>query len=203
MASSPAFRYPYNIQTTLEPWREVVGPNFDKVVTLLTDRDRAIEDYVNRIIYDRVNSLVTFGGGEVINLGPWIDYVPTLTNMTLGNGVVVAKYAKSGRTVNLRFTFTLGSTSTMGTGPIFSLPVPCANVGGHLIGSCMMTDVTTNIYLGFAQVNNTGGTGNAASLRAINVAGTYANFADITALVPMTWANGHWIDVLLAYEAAS
>lgn len=39
-----AFRYPYEIATVLEPWRERLGDQFDEVVALLADRDRALED---------------------------------------------------------------------------------------------------------------------------------------------------------------
>src|ERR1700746_728501 len=49
-----SFRYPYDVQTTLEPWRNqlsgniLVGPNtYDDVIAHLRDRDRAIEDYLS------------------------------------------------------------------------------------------------------------------------------------------------------------
>lgn len=48
MASRPySYRYPYDIQTTLEPWRARLGLEFDAVVKLLEDRDRALEDYLS------------------------------------------------------------------------------------------------------------------------------------------------------------
>lgn len=48
MSTSGAFRYQYDIQTALEPWRETLGESFDRVVSILRDRDRAVEDYVSR-----------------------------------------------------------------------------------------------------------------------------------------------------------
>ena len=41
-------------------------------------------------------------------------WTPTLTNLTLGNGAVVARYQLAGDTCNFRFRFTLGSTSAVG-----------------------------------------------------------------------------------------
>lgn len=53
----------------------------------------------------------------------WIAWTPTLTNLTLGNGVMAASYSQSNKTVDFRFKFTLGTTSAVGTGPSFTLPV--------------------------------------------------------------------------------
>lgn len=40
------FRFPYDIAATLAPWRDKLGDEFDSVVALLADRDRALEDAV-------------------------------------------------------------------------------------------------------------------------------------------------------------
>lgn len=42
-----SFRFPFDIQATLEPWRGALKNQFDEVVAHLADRDRALEDYVN------------------------------------------------------------------------------------------------------------------------------------------------------------
>lgn len=44
-----SFRYPFDIQSTMEPWRHTLGSQFDDVVAHLSDRDRALEDYVSRL----------------------------------------------------------------------------------------------------------------------------------------------------------
>ena len=46
MASPYSFRYPFDVQSTLEPWRHELGHSFDDVVAHLSDRDRALEDYL-------------------------------------------------------------------------------------------------------------------------------------------------------------
>jgi hypothetical protein len=40
------FRYPYDIASTLDPWRSELGGDFESVVARLADRDRALEDYI-------------------------------------------------------------------------------------------------------------------------------------------------------------
>lgn len=42
-----AFRYPYDVSSSLDPWREQLGPEFDNVVTRLADRDRQLEDHLS------------------------------------------------------------------------------------------------------------------------------------------------------------
>lgn len=42
-----SFRYPYDIRTTLAPWREELGANYEQVIHTLHDRDRAIEDHLS------------------------------------------------------------------------------------------------------------------------------------------------------------
>lgn len=55
MAKPYAFRFPSDIRSTLEPWREQLNDSrllsgsggFDTVIAQLADRDRAIEDYLS------------------------------------------------------------------------------------------------------------------------------------------------------------
>jgi hypothetical protein len=42
-----AFRYPYDIQSTMEPWRSKLGDHYDEVIAHLSDRDRVLEDQLN------------------------------------------------------------------------------------------------------------------------------------------------------------
>ena len=41
------------------------------------------------------------------DFGTWRTYTPTLTNLTLGNGTLTAKYAQTGKIVTVYFNFTL------------------------------------------------------------------------------------------------
>lgn len=42
-----AFKFPFEAVATFEPWREKLGEDFDQVVAILSDRDRALEDYLH------------------------------------------------------------------------------------------------------------------------------------------------------------
>jgi hypothetical protein len=42
-----AFRFPIDVRTTMDPWRSKLGDEFDHVLATLTDRDRALEDYLS------------------------------------------------------------------------------------------------------------------------------------------------------------
>lgn len=66
---------------------------------------------------------------EVGKAGAWTAYTPTWaasgTAVVLGNGVVLGRYKKQGKTLQFAIQFTYGSTSTGGTG-IWSFSLPPA-----------------------------------------------------------------------------
>jgi len=64
MAVAGGFRYPFDIQSSLEPWRQKLGRDFDAVVAHLADRDRALEDYLSVGVAQGY-----LGTGVVPNLG--------------------------------------------------------------------------------------------------------------------------------------
>lgn len=71
----------------------------------------------------------------------WTTYTPTLANLTLGNGTVAASYRRLGKTLMLRFRFTFGSTSSMGTSPTFSLPAGMTALNtSDIAGDCYLQD---------------------------------------------------------------
>lgn len=140
-------------------------------------------------------TLVTAG---IIASEAWTDWTPTLTNLTLGNGSVDAKFIKLGRTVFYRFLFTLGTTSSVGTNPQFTLPVApvAAWTVPFGIGSALLRDNGTAEYLGTVEVVS-GSTVRPVSLGASSIVTT------ITATVPMTWATTDNIWAYGTYEAAT
>jgi len=117
----------------------------------------------------------------------WTSYVPTLTNLTLGNGTLSAKYRRVNKTGDLRLTFTLGTTSAVGTNPQFSLPFTLnseiASSGLLLIGPATLVDAGTARRMGAVQAD----TATTASIIQINATPAVAS---ITALSPWTWTTG-------------
>lgn len=132
---------------------------------------------------------------------PWQTWTPTLTNLTLGNGSVLAVYQQIGKSVFYRFRFTRGSSgSAVGTLPTISLPVmPSADyVADEPIGTVCLIDAGANQYDGQMIYS---GSGN-ARFKVSNSASTYASLVDVTATVPFTWGSGDKLIVDGFYVAA-
>ena len=72
---------------------------------------------------------IDFSTGQVLtaaqlnDIGDWKSWPPTLTNFTLGNGTMQAKYCQVGEITFMQFYFLGGSTSSYGTSFRFSVPV--------------------------------------------------------------------------------
>lgn len=52
----------------------------------------------------------------------WTAWTPTLTNLTQGDGTLLARYRRTGQTLDYRFRIKLGASSVVGTSPRFTLP---------------------------------------------------------------------------------
>lgn len=125
---------------------------------------------------------------------------PTLTNITIGNGTAATYYKQTGKRVDFLFKMVFGSTSAMGTNPIFSLPVTASANYSVLqpIGNATYEDAGTTTYLGLCTYL----TSTTARIWAINSSVTYAREETITSTVPMTWTTSDSIRVTGFYEAA-
>ena len=123
---------------------------------------------------------------ELITPGAWTAYTPTLAGITLGNGTMSARYALIGKTMHLRFDFTLGSTSAITGQARFSLPsgittpFPLAEpvgVGNALIGSNYSLIVTVN-------------TSSQLTAKIQRADATYLVSENTTSTTPGTWTTG-------------
>lgn len=136
---------------------------------------------------------------EVSNFGlaattPWTAWTPTLTNLTLGNGTQTAIYRQLGKTVDFYWQFVLGSTSTVGTSPRFTLPVaPASRYTGPW--SSQINDASVGQRL--AQLGLV--TGSTVEVLYVN---TTLFLAVITATVPFTWTTSDGLICWGIYEAA-
>jgi hypothetical protein len=65
------FRYPFDVQSTLDPWRHQLGENFDQVVATLADRDRSLEDFLGQVTRSSAGYFINpqLGVGETSFLG--------------------------------------------------------------------------------------------------------------------------------------
>ena len=136
------------------------------------------------------------------DLGAWTTWSPSYTNITAGNATVVARYVQIGNLVVASFSFILGSTSAIGTGPAVSTPVAVASTTATDVnpaGPAYINDATAGLFVGSIRL--------LASLDrfliSVNLAsGTHVSTAGITSTVPMTWTTSDSIQFVATYEAA-
>ena len=122
----------------------------------------------------------------------WTSYTPTLTNMTLGNGTMTAKYKQIGKTVYCSGKITMGSTSSV-TGAIgVSVPVNAKDTNG--IGSALFYDSSTT-------ANRSGGECDFSAVGRLEFFGGNGG-GPATATLPFTWATSDQLRWVITYEAA-
>lgn len=145
------------------------------------------------------NDLVlSAASGEATGLkytGGWTSYTPTLSNLTLGNGTVQARYRQVGKMVDVVFAFTLGSTSAVGSNPSFTLPVSSSI--GSIAYNAYFQDAGTGTFIGFVNLG-----ASSATFFAANASGTYISYSSVTATVPFTWTTNDFFNVIFSYEVA-
>lgn len=135
----------------------------------------------------------------------WQTWTPTWANLTIGNATYdECKYTQIGKTVILHMSLKLGSTSSVGTGPTFTLPVTAASyalAGGtdqQPIGRVRLIQTGVGSAVGSVVMNST----TVAGILTEKADQTYVVYAGITAAAPHTWASGHVFALNAIYEAA-
>ncbi len=129
--------------------------------------------------------------------GVWQDWTASITGITVGNGTVISRYRKVGKTVEIFFKFTMGSTSSLnGALNYFALPfnVKNSSAGGFAAGG--ISDIGTTDYVAFPEIN-----GNNCILSVPNASGTYLSWTRVTNGVPMLWATNDFFWAFFTYEA--
>lgn len=148
---------------------------------------------LNTEIRDQLNSM----------FGAWTAYTPTwtavTTNPALGNGSLVGRYMKIGRTVFCNINLVAGSTTTFGSGNYsWSLPAQAASAGMAVIGSGQLIN-GSNRYAGYIVV--------ASGVTTTNFfvpTSTTSSLTDfLTGTRPETLAATAQIRLSFVYEAAS
>lgn len=133
----------------------------------------------------------------------WTSYTPTWTNLTVGNGTQTCAYKQIGKTVFFRMRLTFGTTTSMGTNPFFSLPVPSIPYPGTeaviISNTVRYHDSGTASHLGLAQISGT----TQALLVLFTTSTTYGQITNgLTATLPFTWTTNDEILLTGQYEAA-
>lgn len=96
------FRYPYDIHTTLEPWREKLGTEYDQVVSRLLDRDRALEDKLSIVSqFDQVDAeegTNSTSDTDLATVGPLINFKVPQSGMIIVTGGAFTTVTADGAT---------------------------------------------------------------------------------------------------------
>jgi hypothetical protein len=134
----------------------------------------------------------------------WESYTPTFVNITVGNGVLVARYSQINTLVNVAFKLTLGSTTTVGGGGGITMSLPKTAVttayalGAHLIGTASSFDQSTGTnYQSWVRIDSS-----TTVAFGYIVGGGGNRYQEIFATGPMTWAVNDVLSGTFSYEAA-
>jgi hypothetical protein len=143
------------------------------------------------------------GSGWIILSEPWTNFTPTFTNMAAGNGTLIAQTQRSNGNAKVRFSLILGSTSTVGTTPQFTIPYAANNLGIELDTRAivelydsagarrlgvMAASSSTLINLGYVNTNTPAG---------------QAIYSGLTAALPFTWKANDRIRTSFEYMMLS
>jgi hypothetical protein len=147
--------------------------------------------------------ILTAASGEATGLkysGAWTSWTPTWTNLTVGNGTVVARYCQVGKIVQAFIGFNMGSTSSMGSGPFFTLPVTAVAPGSNTpLGIMYLEDSGVAGFIGNIAYRTT----TTSQLYAISANGTFlGGNSFLTSSTPFTWGTGDFFNGYFSYEAA-
>lgn len=120
-----------------------------------------------------------------------LTWVPTWTNLTVGNGTITAEYQIDKYALEYHVEFVAGSTSTVGdvshTLPMSkSANYESTSAAGGVYGTLRLQDSGVAGYLGVHVINNT----TTCTYRTIDASGTYAKQAALSSTVPFTWGTG-------------
>ena len=128
----------------------------------------------------------------------WAAWTPTFTNLTVGNGTLICKYSQVGKTITARIRFTLGTTSSVGTNPYFSLPVPAnAEYTQSGIGVLYIEDLATAGFAGQIYMRST----TTGWLLVNKVDGVNITGSTFEATIPFTWTTGDYFSGTFTYES--
>lgn len=132
----------------------------------------------------------------------WQSWTPTFGNLTIGNATVTAKYTQIGKTVLFRIHIILGSTTSVGSAPYFSLPQTAVSYPGIATiqpiarGNLFDSGVAGYPCIGVYRSTTT------CEIQAHSASSTYLTNVAVTAAIPFAFGTGDEIHLKGEYEAA-
>jgi hypothetical protein len=129
----------------------------------------------------------------------WTDWTPTWTNLTVGNGTLVAKYKQIGKTVFWKIKFSCGSTSVVSNNARFTPPVTYSSdwlTDDMYCGYGLALDAATANYDVRCMWYDT----TAIEITTLLVNGSYSSTGGLAG--PFTWGTSDRLSIMGFYEAA-
>jgi len=148
--------------------------------------------------FDRTNEDLVVGDGSAsrtIKMSDWKSWSPSLTNITIGNGTTVAKYALQGKVVHFHLKITWGTTTSCG-GTV-SLTLPTTSVMPQCFFPLMAYDAAGGNGYHAGVCNVVGAT---LYPYAVKCDSTYSYTTVINATQPFTWTTSDWLSIRGSYE---
>lgn len=187
------------------PISDVLGAASLSRPGVCTSTTRPASPYDGQLIYETdTDRVASYNGSAWVYLTgtsfvEWTSWTPSFTNITQGNGTVIARYARIGNTVNGYFRLTWGSTTSFSADPTFQVPVtPNGNTNGQYVGTGRLLDTGTANYFVIGEMNTTFG----ITIKTLNVGGTYPTITAISGTVPFTFTANDDVLIKFVYEAA-
>lgn len=134
-----------------------------------------------------------------------VDWIPSFTGLTLGNGAVAAIYYYDGSQVNVEISLTFGTTTTMTFNPTVSLPVPSVvPLGSELPIGSGTAHIGTSSYPVFVVTNYASQT-TVLPYLLDNPPSTQlsAGWRIMSASQPAAWGVGSTLAIKFSYRPAS
>jgi hypothetical protein len=125
--------------------------------------------------------------------GDWTAFTPSVSNLTVGNGTFIGRYRKIGKTCEVYFRLTFGSTTSVQTNPHFFLPF---NYKNSFVAYGDFLDSGTLRYTGVIDT----AFGAAAYFAVIKTDSTYGSLLAMTSTIPFTWTTNDVITFNFSYE---
>jgi len=150
--------------------------------------------YEGLTIYETdTDKIYTYTGSawvQVVALGAWDSYTPTLVNWTLGAGSVTGRWTRSGRTIDVYGRINFGTGLTKVGTCLISLPVAAGSSVQNRCWARYRDDDGAGAY-GFTELSSD------------VLVPFQSNGVTISSTAPFTWAAGDSIMFEAHYEAAS
>jgi len=196
---TPSWSVVYGEVPSASKWSEL-GENDDSLATGAGVDSLAI---INRHV--GLGSILPnnlLAGASSLNTHAWDNYTPTLTDIGLGNGVMVAKYIQIGKTIHVAGSITLGSTSSVSTSVGISLPVPASTLykNNTYVGQVSFVDANGSNFLGVIEFFDLSPI--IAFMSPLVASGTYLYAGSVNSAAPFTWVSGDKFLFSFTYEAA-